>query len=367
MPRFRMYPLEANKVLELYEQRDLIDLEPPYQRLSVWDQEKQQRFIDSVINEVDTPKLYFHDLTMRSSRLKFSVIDGKQRLLALWAFISNELPLPSDFLYFDNESYDAGQLTYEELLIKFPLLRARFDAFRVPIILVDAESDVFIEQLFSRLNVQVPLSAPEARNVMGGPLPLLIRKIGLTDYFRKAVVLKNTRFQHYNLSIKFLYIAHRDGFVSTKKRDLDDFVRNMKQARDKGEEVASDQSLLVLEDRVVGELDRSLRFFGERNPLLRSVGRMTLYFHLFRLCCRACIDPPISLPMLVEFNRDVVLARQKSQRRSLGSDEALSDLENILVRFDGEKQSVNDGVALRRQYDYLRDYMKIRHEVELPD
>lgn len=38
MPRFRMYPLRANNVLEIYHQRELINLEPPYQRLSVWDE-----------------------------------------------------------------------------------------------------------------------------------------------------------------------------------------------------------------------------------------------------------------------------------------------------------------------------------------
>ena len=84
MPRFRMYPLRVNNVLDLHNQRDLIDLDPPYQRLSVWDNEKQRRFIDSVINGIDTPKLYFHDLVDRATRpqrFRFSVIDGKQRLL----------------------------------------------------------------------------------------------------------------------------------------------------------------------------------------------------------------------------------------------------------------------------------------------
>ena len=57
-----MYPLRVNNVLELHRQRDLIDLDPPYQRLSVWDYEKQRRFIDSVINGIDTPKIYFHDI-----------------------------------------------------------------------------------------------------------------------------------------------------------------------------------------------------------------------------------------------------------------------------------------------------------------
>ena len=230
MPRFRMSQLRANNVLELYQQRHLINLDPPYQRLSVWDEEKQQRFIDSVINEVDTPKLYFHETTRHSgpsSRFRFSVIDGKQRLLSLWAFISNELPLPADFVYFDNDSNWAAGLTYDELLSRFPILRARFDGFEVPVVLVEADKDEFIEQLFSRLNIQVPLSAAESRNVLGGPLPLLIRKVGLTPYFRESARIRNDRLQHYDLAAKFIYISHSDGFVSTKKATLHGFVKAM--------------------------------------------------------------------------------------------------------------------------------------------
>jgi hypothetical protein len=50
---------------------------------------------------------------------------------------------------------------YTELLLKYPRLRARFDSFEVPITIVQSEDENFIENLFSRLNIQVPLSAPE--------------------------------------------------------------------------------------------------------------------------------------------------------------------------------------------------------------
>ena len=89
------------------------------------------------------------------------MIDGKQRLIALWEFVSNNLPLPSDFVYFDDETYQAAGLTYDKLLNSYPVLRARFDEFEAPVILVQAERDELIEQLFWRLNIQIPLSAPE--------------------------------------------------------------------------------------------------------------------------------------------------------------------------------------------------------------
>ena len=361
MPRFRMYPLRANNVLESYQQRSLIDLDPPYQRLSIWDTDKQRLFIDSIVNGVDTPKLYFHDLhaSGRSgSRYRYSVIDGKQRILALWAFISDELPLPDDFVYFDDEAYHAAGMTYSELLRRYPILRAKFDAFELPVVLVNADSDDLIEQLFARLNVQVPLSAAEARNVLGGPLPLLIRKIALSPFFQESVGIRNNRFQHHDLAAKLLFISYVDAFVSTKKRDLDNFVLMMKTARGEGYELASSTALQALEEKTKETLHLARTYFGEDSPLLRSVGRTTLYFHLFRLCDKAHSPIPMTLHMLEKFNADVTAARQKSQRMSRGSAESLDDTETELVRFDQEKQSVNDAGAIERQYGYLKSYME---------
>ena len=370
MPRFKMYPLRANNILDLYRQRDAIDLEPPYQRLAVWDRAKRQRFIDSVINEVDTPKLYFHELTRipgSESQFRYSVIDGKQRMLALWEFMDNRLALPDDFVFFDDDSRIARGMSYSRLLEQYPLLRARFDRYAAPIVLVQADRDELIEQLFSRLNVQVPLSAPESRNVLGGPVPFLIRKIGLTPFFRRSVRIKNNRFQHYDLAAKFVYICYRDSFVPTKKADLDGFVKAMKLWRARGDVAAGDGALRSLETRTKDLLHGMHNFFGHDNSLLRSVGRVTLYFHMFRLCYKNSVDLSISVPMLRTFNTQVTRARRKSQRMGGGSGEDFSDIENVLVLFDREKQSVNDGRAIARQYEHMRIYMAERFDVSLPE
>ena len=148
MARFRMYTLRTNNILQLYEWKDQIDLDPPYQRLSIWDPQKRQRFIDSVINGFDIPKLYFHQLSPTSgqtNKYKYAVIDGKQRILALWEFKSNRLPLAEDFVFFEDETIHAAGAKYEELMAKYPRLRARFDSFDVPITVVQTDDTNFIE------------------------------------------------------------------------------------------------------------------------------------------------------------------------------------------------------------------------------
>ncbi len=372
MPRFRMYALRANNVLDIYRQRELINLEPPYQRLSVWkDESKQQLFIDSVINGVDIPKLYFHELlpSQRSgSKFKYAVIDGKQRLLALWKFIDDELRLASDFVFFDEERIKAGGATYSELLEKFPALRARFDGFEMPVVLVQAEDEFLIEDLFARLNIAVPLSAPEYRNALGGPLPLLIRRIALSNsFFTERVTIRNDRFQHLDLMAKFLYLTRNSGFNSTKKVTLNDWVTQYRRAREKGEAMAKPSALAALEKETVELLDDMSVFFKKKDPLLGSQGRITLYFHIFRICRKISAKLPFSRKQLERFNAEITSSRLKSQRMAGGSGEVLTEDEQNLINFDKEKQSPNDGTALERQYGNLRTYFQKRFDVGLPD
>jgi hypothetical protein len=364
-----MESLRSNNVLQLLEWREQIDLDPPYQRLSVWDRPKRQVFVDSILNGFDIPKLYFHEVgtTARNGdAFRYAVIDGKQRLQALWEFMSNQLALADDFVFFDDPKVQAGGLTYDQLMTEVPRLRARFDAFDVPITVVETDDENFIEELFARLNIQVPLSAAEKRNSLGGPLPFIIRQVGVSSFFREYVRIRNDRLQHFDLAAKFLYLTHADSVASTKKATLDTFVKNFRRYRDEKNPSASDRNLRLLHERTEAVLRDMEAFFGTKDPLLASSGRATLYFHIFRRFKE--LDEAISFTceMLEEFNERVAAARKKSQRRGEGSDEEMTDLEQTLVLFDREKQTPNDGGAMKRQYAYLRIYFESRN-LALPE
>ena len=366
MARFRMHALRANNILEIHRIKEFFDLDPEYQRLSIWDEEKKQLFIDSIINGVDIPKLYFHEVSQSNGRShKYAVIDGKQRLLAVWRFMANELPLPGKFRYFDDETITAGGATYDRLLSEFPALRARFDSFDLPVILVRTDDSRFIEELFDRLNQAVPLSAAERRNAMGAPLTLSIRKIARTPFFKESVRVANNRYQHLDLAAKFLYLTRGQGFHSTKKATLDGFVTSYREARDVGDQLASRKSVEDLERATSKILERMRSFFRRSDPLLASQGRITLYFHVFRLYDKEDRAPDLTRDMLERFNADVTNARLKSQRRSRGSDEPLAGFDEELIAFDREKQSPNDGGALTRQYELAKRYFGATFKVDL--
>lgn len=131
------------------EQLQKYNYEPPYQRLSVWSEEKQSFFIDSLLRNYPVPPIFLHkkidDLTGKQN---FDVIDGKQRLTSIRKFINNEIPAISDNqadklsgIYFnDLDELDSGK--YKKLFWRYEL----------QIQYIDTENIDIIDNLFDRLN-----------------------------------------------------------------------------------------------------------------------------------------------------------------------------------------------------------------------
>ena len=185
-------------MLVVYTERDEIELDPDYQRISgIWTHEKRQLLIDSILNGFDIPKLYFQAFTpprtIGSQRYRYAIIDGKQRLQAIWDFIGGSLRLDDDFRYLRNDDVHAGGLSYSELAQKYPKIKAKFDATLLDIVTINTNDEDLIEDLFSRLNEAVPLNAPEKRNAFGGPLPPVIREVTEHIFFTDHILFTDNR------------------------------------------------------------------------------------------------------------------------------------------------------------------------------
>ncbi len=76
---------------KVYKRRDRYEI-PEWQRGEVWDTEKKQELIDSILRGWRLPKFYF----VKVSEETFQVVDGQQRLAAIFEFFANELPLGSE-------------------------------------------------------------------------------------------------------------------------------------------------------------------------------------------------------------------------------------------------------------------------------
>jgi len=358
----RVVPLEPNTVDDVMAMWSTIDLKPIYQRQSdIWQEAKRQLFVDSLINGYDVPKLYFHDLSWKDERprKRYAIIDGKQRLEAIRAFIAGDFSLSADFvdLGTTEELADrAAGLSYKDLARKCPGLRARFNEASLPIFLVQTENREYIEEMFSRLNEAVPLNAPEKRNAFGGPLPSQIRGLARDEFFASRIAFQNSRYKHLDLATKFLYVEHRNALDDLKKRDLDAFVRLYKKRnwRAKASGLRASAALI---------LEKMSAVFGRPDPLLDSVGMVTVYYWLFREAFHGRWLGHITHAKLMSFDQ---ARRENRAAIREAQDYALENrtpprsirVNSVLAAFERYVQSPNDVTALTQRYKILRVFIE---------
>ena len=74
-----------------------LNLDPPYQRRSVWSPRDKRYFIDTILNNYPAPPIFLHKTIDDSGHQTFHVVDGKQRLQTILDFTEDKIPIPDDF------------------------------------------------------------------------------------------------------------------------------------------------------------------------------------------------------------------------------------------------------------------------------
>jgi hypothetical protein len=329
--------------------RERIQLDPEYQRLSdIWTIDKRQFLIDTILNDFDIPKLYFHKfnkpLALGDKSYDYSIIDGKQRLETMWSFIDGKIALAEDFKCFRDPAVNASNMTYVELGKTYPDLKVQFDSFSLQSMFVETDELEMIEEMFSRLNEAAPLTAPEKRNAFGGPLPRAIRKLAAESLFTSSIPFPNRRYRHFDLATKFLFAEYKDKVSDTKKAYLDQFVESFADRP----RAKMPKFLKLAQDNT----DRMATVFTRKDPLLRQVGIVMLYYHLFRIAAKKGWEPEITRKRLADFEK----LRQKNRELA---EKNLTNANYDLIEFDRYAQSPNDAYAIRfRLRILLRDVLK---------
>lgn len=326
-----------NSAWRLYRTRESIQTDPEYQRSSdIWTEEKKQLLMDTILNGFDVPKLYFHKfktpITQEGKQYEYAIIDGKQRLESIWEFIDGQFALSADFECLWDSSLTAAGMTYADLSKNFPDLRNALDSYGLTVVCIETDDLEIIEDMFSRLNEAVPLSAAEKRNAKGGPVPAAVKSLTATPFFENKLPFGNNRYRHYDLAAKFLLSTEKERVVDTKKRTLDRYVIDWAQKAPRDEVLP----FYGLTKDILGDM---AEVFTDRDRLLRQVGAVTLYFHLFRLARTQGWTGEIQRHKLEAFDQ------QRAQNRLLVENGESGNVE--LIEFDRYAQSSNDAYAVK--------------------
>lgn len=82
--------------LDLHDKGQL-NLNPPYQRRSVWSPKDKRFFVDTILNNYPAPPVFLHKTLNEQGRPTYHVVDGKQRIQTIIDFASDLVRIPDDF------------------------------------------------------------------------------------------------------------------------------------------------------------------------------------------------------------------------------------------------------------------------------
>lgn len=343
-------PVQHSTILRIYSERDEIITGPDYQRNGgIWTLEKKQLLIDSIINNYDIPKIYFHQFSREEKKntgKSYAIIDGKQRLEAIWGFIEGDFCLDDNFEYQDNPEIKLAGLSYDDLAKEHPKILINFDSFVLPIIGIQTDDLDLIEDMFSRLNEAAPLNAAEKRNAFGGDMVKAIRDVASHQFFTQKVRFNNNRYQHYESAAKFLLVEasqfENDKLIDTKKVYLDIMVRKFK--------TGSEALVNQFKEVVVSILDVMAKSYTNKDILLRAQGGMVVNYMLFKWAGESKIQ--INRSWLLDFDQKV-----KDNRTLAESNYENADYE--LLEFDRlSQQGTNDASSIKERLRIVKEYVE---------
>lgn len=239
---------------ELIEQKR-IDLSPRYQRRFRWDAKRQSKLIESFLMNVPVPPIFLNE----DQYGQYSVIDGKQRLMAIYELFRGRLRLKNLEVFSDinDKSYDELPPPLQTVMRVRPTLRAI-------IILRQSDPDIKFE-VFQRLNTGgVKLNAQEIRNsTFPGPLNDLILDLSESKRFHDLLGISHK-------SKSGIYREMRDAeFVLrffTFRKDWSEFNGRMRRQLDRfmsDHQRPGEAFLVQAKDDFTTALDAVSAAFGE--------------------------------------------------------------------------------------------------------
>jgi hypothetical protein len=121
-----------------------LDLDPPYQRRSVWTRKDKQFFLDTVFRNYPCPAIFLHTNLDENGRPTYHVVDGKQRLQTIIEFAEGKIRMADD--YGDNR---LDSKRWQDVPAE---LRGRFWAYKLVVEELSFEDPKEVNDIFDRIN-----------------------------------------------------------------------------------------------------------------------------------------------------------------------------------------------------------------------
>ena len=219
----------VDKYLKNFEKNDNEIFVPDYQREFTWDEQRQSKFIESIVLGLPVPLIFLAE----NEKGRLEIVDGSQRIRTLAAFFSDELTLCNLKKLTNLNGFRFSQLSLgRQRKIKNSALRA--------IVLRDNTTEEIKNDIFERINRgSDPLYSMEKRKgIFKGPFnDFIYKECAINEVFRRMTPLAPlvaNRQEHEELILRFfaLYDAYPN-FSFTDRMGiatyLDTYLQEMNQ------------------------------------------------------------------------------------------------------------------------------------------
>jgi len=256
-----------------------INTNPDFQRPPVWSTAQKQLLVDTILRDYDVPKLYWRKTGSKPD--KYDVVDGQQRLRAIWEFFEGEFKLPRDAETIEGEVVKGS--AYEDLPDE---LRMRFDVYPLDIVVLEDTDEDEVREMFLRLQNGTTLKAQEKRNAFSGKMRDFVRSLSKHPLFG-SVGFADSRFTFDHIAAQMVCLELGGGPVNIKNADLNRMYETEKEFDSKGSTAKA----------VARVLDILNRVFPEKTPELERFNVIALYCvvsELLRQYVISDIEPKIN-------------------------------------------------------------------------
>ena len=258
-------------VEKVYKERENISF-PDYQREpTVWSRDDKKLLIDSILGDIDIPKLYFYK-TVNGS---YEVVDGQQRLWALWDFIDNEYAIKRGDKNVKFDDLDDG--------IKQTIRDFKLQVTEIEDLPDSEEWDDYLRKLFLRLQLGKILVPGEKLHAETGVMRDFVFNDMVKHLFIDFITIPPRRFAKETLCAQIcsnhFSMENANAFSRTRYGDLSQFFKYYKKPQGNDLQDFENNCKSIKEI-----LDRLKNAFGKRGKELKNRSYvLSIYFFVYKL------------------------------------------------------------------------------------
>lgn len=236
-----------------------------YQRSRMWSDEKKQLLLDSMINGFPIGTFILKKKTDNS----YEVLDGQQRIDAIFCFINGPLLTSSKTRRFPEKSYQD--------MLADARLSADFDAFDIYHDEIEGDDDQEIATVFLRLQEGVPLNSAEKLNATLGKMRKFVFDISRHPLLERGVKISKFRFAHRLIAAQIALLELESDFDHVPYPEFPNLRYGELKKMYEANELALPGGL---GRRTLGTLDTIFQALGDDSRVIRKKSDLPLVYLL---------------------------------------------------------------------------------------